>query len=131
MTATSSTARTQTPVNLVRSACQAVQARPTVSWTSRRLAAASGTTPVRLQRAFREVLGLSPRDYIVACKRRRFLTGVRNGRRVTDAIYEAGFGSPSRVYDAIRLPGMTPATYGRGGRGAHIRWQTTASPWAG
>ena len=88
----------------------------------------SGTTPVRLRRAFREVLGLSPRDFVVACKRERFLNGVRRGGRVTDAIYEAGFGSPSRVYDAIRLPGMTPATYGRGGRGAHIRWQTVASP---
>jgi len=33
-----------------------------------------------------------------------------------------------RVYDAIRLPGMTPATYGRGGKGAHIRWMSGDSP---
>jgi AraC family transcriptional regulator of adaptative response/methylated-DNA-[protein]-cysteine methyltransferase len=108
-------------------ACEAVLARPDASWSSARLATVSGATPVQLQRAFRDVLGLSPRDYVVACRRRRFLDTVRKGQRVTDAIYEAGFGSPSRVYEAIRLPGMTPATYGRGGKGAHIRWTTGAS----
>jgi len=114
--------------DIVKRACEAVVARPHATWTSARLAQVGGTTPVRLQRAFRDVLGLSPRDYLVACRRKRFLDAVRGGGRVTDAIYEAGFGSPSRVYDAIRLPGMTPATYGRGGKGAHIRWTTAASP---
>lgn len=113
---------------LVRRACAAVLSRPAVPWTSARLAKAGGTNPVQLQRAFRDVLGLSPRDYIVACRRKRFLETVKSGQRVTDAIYSAGFGSPSRVYDAIRLPGMTPATYGRGGKGAHIRWMSGDSP---
>lgn len=113
---------------LVRRACAAVLSRPEVPWTSARLAKAGGTNPVQLQRAFRDVLGLSPRDYVVACRRKRFLDTVKKGERVTDAIYSAGFGSPSRVYDAIRLPGMTPATYGRGGQGAHIRWLSGASP---
>ena len=116
-----------TRADIVKRACEAVVAKPEAAWTSARLAQAGGTTPVRLQRAFREVLGLSPRDYLVACRRKRFLDAVRGGGRVTDAIYEAGFGSPSRVYEAIRLPGMTPATYGRGGKGAHIRWTTASS----
>ncbi|TAK13847.1 MAG: methylated-DNA--[protein]-cysteine S-methyltransferase [Acidobacteria bacterium] len=113
---------------LVRRACAAVLSRPEAPWTSARLAKAGGTNPVQLQRAFRDILGLSPRDYIVACRRKRFLETVKTGQRVTDAIYSAGFGSPSRVYDAIRLPGMTPATYGRGGKGAHIRWMSGESP---
>src|SRR6478672_10739974 len=113
---------------LVRRACAAVLSRPEIPWTSARLAKAGGTNPVQLQRAFRHVLGLSPRDYVVACRRKRFLETVKSGERVTDAIYSAGFGSPSRVYDAIRLPGMTPATYGRGGKGAHIRWMSGDSP---
>jgi AraC family transcriptional regulator of adaptative response/methylated-DNA-[protein]-cysteine methyltransferase len=112
----------------VQSVCAAVKARPDAAWNSARLARAGGTTPVRLQRAFRSVLGLSPRDYVVACRRQRFLETVKTGERVTDAIYASGFGSPSRVYDAIRLPGMTPATYGRGGKGANIRWLAGASP---
>ena len=113
---------------VVRRACEAIRSKPSARWTSARPAAAAATTPLRLQRAFRDVLGLSPRDYVVACKRRRFLDTVRAGQRVTDAIYEAGFGSPSRVYEALRLPGMTPATYGRGGKGAHIRWNAARAP---
>lgn len=114
--------------DIVRSTCAAVLARPDARWTADRLAAAGGASRAQLQRAFRKVLGLSPRDYVVACRRKRFLDQVKAGGRVTDAVYDAGFGSPSRVYDAMRLPGMTPATYGRGGRGATIHWLTGSSP---
>jgi len=75
--------------------------RPEMPWTSARLAKAGGTNPVQLQRAFRDVLGLSPRDYVVACRRKRFLETVKTGQRVTDAIYSSGFGSPSRSQIAV------------------------------
>src|SRR5262245_40354709 len=90
----------------VRRACRAVASRPDVKWSAARLARAGGTSVVQIQRAFRSVLGLAPRDYVAACRRRRFLDSLRKGHHVTDAIYEAGFGSPSRMYGAIRLPGM-------------------------
>src|SRR5438552_1280364 len=112
---------------VVRKACDAVTLRPDAGWSNARLATIAGATPVQLQRAFRAVLGISPRDFITASKRRRFLAALRTQSSVTDAIYEAGYGSPSRVYDAIRLPGMTPATYGRGGKGARIRWLSAMS----
>jgi len=118
----------QTREAVVQRACQAVSTRPEGPWSSARLATIAGASPVQLQRAFRAVLGMSPRDFITASKRQRFLDTLKKNPNVTDAIYEAGYGSPSRVYDAIRLPGMTPATYGRGGRGAHIRWTTADSP---
>jgi AraC family transcriptional regulator of adaptative response/methylated-DNA-[protein]-cysteine methyltransferase len=112
---------------VVQRACEAVTRRPEGRWSSARLASAAGASPVQLQRAFRAVLGMSPRDFITASKRRQFLATLRKRVNVTDAIYASGYGSPSRVYDAIRLPGMTPASYGRGGKGAHIRWATTDS----
>lgn len=74
------------------------------------------------------MLGLTPRDYVAACRHRQFLDHLKNGRSVTDALYSAGYGSPSRIYGAFELRGMTPATYGRGGRGARIRWATTRTP---
>jgi AraC family transcriptional regulator of adaptative response/methylated-DNA-[protein]-cysteine methyltransferase len=112
----------------VRRACAAVAGRPDGRWTSARLAAAGGTSIVQIQRAFRSVLGLSPRDYVAACRRRRFLDRLRNGHGVTDAALEAGYGSSTRMYGAIRLPGMQPATYGRGGLGAAIDWSTVETP---
>jgi AraC family transcriptional regulator of adaptative response/methylated-DNA-[protein]-cysteine methyltransferase len=111
------------PVSIVQTACRAIARAPSAGWTPRRLARVSQTSLVRLQRSFRVVLGLSPREYLAACRRRAFLDRVKEGRPVTAAIYEAGYASPSRVYgDAA--PGMTPATYGKGGRGAHIGWLT-------
>lgn len=113
--------------DVVAKACQAVSSRPDAPWSSARLAREAGATPVQLQRAFRAILGMSPRDFITASKRQRFLKELKKQPRVTDAIYESGYGSPSRVYEAIRLPGMTPATYGRGGKGARINWATRES----
>jgi AraC family transcriptional regulator of adaptative response/methylated-DNA-[protein]-cysteine methyltransferase len=118
-------ARPDATADAVRRACDAIAARPDARWTGTALARAGGTSLSSLQRSFRRALGLSPRDYVAACRRRRFLHALRNGHRVTDAIYEAGYGSPSRVYGAMTMPGMTPATYGRGGAGASIAWATT------
>src|SRR5215472_6178277 len=76
------------PADRVRHACEAVAERPDARWTSAQLARAGGTSVVQLQRAFRRVLGIAPRDYVAACRQRRFLEIVRNGHRVTDAVYE-------------------------------------------
>jgi AraC family transcriptional regulator, regulatory protein of adaptative response / methylated-DNA-[protein]-cysteine methyltransferase len=114
-------------VERVRRVCEAVARWPDIAWTSAALARAGGTSTVQLQRAFRSTLGLSPRDYVAACRRRRFLARLKAGGRVTDAVYDSGYGSSSRAYDGIRLPGMTPATYGRGGRGAHLDWLVVPS----
>jgi AraC family transcriptional regulator of adaptative response/methylated-DNA-[protein]-cysteine methyltransferase len=81
-----------------------------------------------LQRAFRGVVGITPRDYVLACRRRQFISELRKGRSVTDAMLSSGFESSSRMYHAVRLPGMRPSTYGRGGRGASIDWVTIESP---
>ncbi|MCC7010707.1 MAG: methylated-DNA--[protein]-cysteine S-methyltransferase [Acidobacteria bacterium] len=112
----------------VRRVCEAVGRQPDRRWTAGAIARAGGGTVPQVQRAFRTVLGVSPREYVLACRRRRFLEGLRKGQTVTDATYDAGFGSTSRMYGALRLPGMRPATYGRGGRGASIAWTTVPSP---
>ena len=111
----------------IQKTCAAVARHPEARWTSRALERASGVSTAQLQRAFRRTLAMSPRDYVAACRQRRFLDTLRRTSTVTDAIYEAGYGSPSRVYEAFALPGMTPATYGRGGLGATIRWATAGS----
>src|SRR5262249_20057058 len=97
---------TATPAtDRIRRACDAIGRRPDARGPDAALARVSGASVPQLQRAFRGVLGVSPRDYVAACRHRRFLQSLRNGHRVTDAIYDAGYGSPSRVYGAIRLPG--------------------------
>lgn len=71
-----------------------------------------------LQRRFAAAYGLSPRAYAEAQRIALLKNELRNGSGVTDAIYGAGFGAASRVYEkAGRWLGMTPADYRRGGEG--------------
>ena len=87
------------------------------------LAAAVGISASHLQRSFRACFGLSPAEYLAQRKLGTFKSGLREGRDVSAALYDAGYGSPSRVYEtgAAKL-GMTPARYRAGGNGEEIRW---------
>lgn len=87
------------------------------------LAAAVGLSPAYLQRRFLARFGLSPADYLAQRRLGRLKQALRDGQDVTAAVYEAGYGSPSRVYEAkaARL-GMTPGRYRDGGRGERIAW---------
>jgi AraC family transcriptional regulator, regulatory protein of adaptative response / methylated-DNA-[protein]-cysteine methyltransferase len=86
-------------------------------------------SPSHLQRAFRRRYGMSPAEYHRARRFGQFKSALRNGSAVADAVYDAGFGSGSRVYEHTnRLLGMTPASYRAGGAGANIRYTTTTIP---
>ncbi len=91
------------------------------------LSRVAGLSPSHLQKAFKAALGLSPRDYVRLRRAERFKLEVRAGRSVTDALYEAGYGSGSRLYsDANARLGMTPGAYKRGGAGETVRFSTAA-----
>jgi len=89
----------------------------------------SGYSPFHLQRTFKRVLGLSPRQYAETRRMLHLKSQLRKGHNVTTATYEAGFASSSRLYEqSNRHLGMTPATYGRGGEGMGIRYAIVNSP---
>jgi AraC family transcriptional regulator of adaptative response/methylated-DNA-[protein]-cysteine methyltransferase len=93
------------------------------------LAARVGVSSFHLQRTFKRVMGISPRQYVTARRFGNFKQLVREGESVTNALYDSGFNSSSRVYEhAVEELGMTPATYGRGGRGVKIDYTIVASP---
>ncbi len=93
------------------------------------LATIAGLSPTHLQRAFRRRYGVSPAEYARARRFHQLREVLRDGAAVTDAVYEAGFGSGSRVYEeSDRRLGMTPASYRAGGAGASIRYTTTRTP---
>lgn len=97
--------------------------------TLARLADAVGMSPFHLQRSFKRALGLTPREYAAGRRADRLRATLREEPSVSRAVYAAGYGSSSRVYERAgdRL-GMTPATYRRGGRGARVAFATAASP---
>jgi AraC family transcriptional regulator of adaptative response/methylated-DNA-[protein]-cysteine methyltransferase len=85
--------------------------------------------PHQLERAFRRVMGITPRQYADTQRTHRLKSRLKKGDDVTTALYEAGYGSSSRVYE--RAPshlGMTPATYRADGAGMKINYTTATSP---
>ncbi|HYL83605.1 MAG TPA: bifunctional DNA-binding transcriptional regulator/O6-methylguanine-DNA methyltransferase Ada [Candidatus Angelobacter sp.] len=93
------------------------------------LARTLGTTQATLRRAVSHVTGLKPRELFEALRLKRFKTLIREGKSITDALYETGYGSSSRVYERSNAQlGMTPATYRKGGLGMKLGYTIAKSP---
>ena len=93
------------------------------------LAGAVGYAPHHFQRIFKRDLGVSPAEYARGLRNRRTEQALKANGRVTDAVYDAGYQSPSGFYsDAKERLGMTPSAWRDGGRGQTIRWTTFDSP---
>ena len=104
-------------ITLVRDACRAIAAGERPRGDARRLA-----------RAFKRVLGVTPGQYRAAARVTRFKQELKRRKQVSPALYEAGFGSSSRVYEHTHEQlGMTPGTYARGGAGVGIAYVTVAT----
>ncbi|HXP47111.1 MAG TPA: Ada metal-binding domain-containing protein, partial [Terriglobales bacterium] len=120
---------TDSRIKAVESICQFLREHTDEPVTLAALGERFGMNPFHLQRVFKSVLGVSPREFVDALRMKSFKSQLRSGRSVTDAIYEAGFGSSSRLYERSGPQlGMTPATYQRGGKGVFIRYTTLDSP---
>jgi AraC family transcriptional regulator, regulatory protein of adaptative response / methylated-DNA-[protein]-cysteine methyltransferase len=95
----------------------------------RDLAALAQVSPSHLHRQFKRALGVSPREYQAACRAKRFRQELRAGRDIAGAIYEAGYGSPSRVYESVPTGrGLSPRVYRRGGEGQRIGYAIVSCP---
>jgi AraC family transcriptional regulator of adaptative response/methylated-DNA-[protein]-cysteine methyltransferase len=94
------------------------------------LAQSVGLSRFALLRGFQRVLGVTPSEFARAQRRERFRTEVRgSSASVTDAVYAAGFGSSSRLYEnAANALGMRPSTMKAHGMDETIRWSTAESP---
>ena len=91
------------------------------------LARVAGLSPFTVQRLFKREMGVSPLQYQRSLRASRLRGALKQGETVTDAIYNAGFGSSSRAYEGAPL-GMTPARFAQGGRGERIAYTTAHTP---
>jgi len=113
----------------VHELCRYIRENSFESLTLKRLSQKAGFSPFHLQRTFKAVVGLTPRQYAEACRLEVLKKQFRSGNSVTGAIYDAGFGSNSRVYERVgtRL-GMTPTEYRAGGKDVPISYVAVQSP---
>lgn len=93
-----------------------------------RLGALTGYSPTHFQRLFKRATGLSPAAYARALREERARTALTQGASVTEAIYQAGYASASRFYDAMEGKlGMTASDWSKGGAGRTICWKVMAT----
>jgi AraC family transcriptional regulator, regulatory protein of adaptative response / methylated-DNA-[protein]-cysteine methyltransferase len=124
-TETSASERT---AQLLRRACQAIETSEHTP-TLRELADLTNWSASHFHRRFKKVIGLTPREYATAIRVNRLQKALQPGRSVTDAIFDAGYGSGSRVYEnATEILGMTPARYRDGGKDIDIEYSISPSP---
>ncbi len=117
-----------TKAAMVAEVCRYIEEKLDESLTLAVLSQHVSISPFHLQRTFKAIMGITPHQYVHDCRLRSLKAGLRSGQAVTQALYEAGYGSSSRLYErsTARL-GMTPATYGRNGRGTSIGYTVVDS----
>jgi AraC family transcriptional regulator of adaptative response/methylated-DNA-[protein]-cysteine methyltransferase len=113
----------------IQELCRHIEAHPDEANDLAGLAARAGLSRFHLQRSFKAAVGLTPKQYADACRLRKLKQSLRESRDVAGAVYDAGYGSSSRVYERsdTRL-GMTPNQYRQGGRGVAITYVAVESP---
>jgi AraC family transcriptional regulator, regulatory protein of adaptative response / methylated-DNA-[protein]-cysteine methyltransferase len=125
-------ARDKAALATVERACRYIEARREIGEgvvTLSDLGAHCGMSPWHLQRLFKAIMGLTPRQYADAHRVRRLKDGLQQGESVAGATFDAGYGSSSRIYERASAElGMTPATYRKGGLGAEIGYAIAGSP---
>ncbi|SIO09676.1 DNA-O6-methylguanine--protein-cysteine S-methyltransferase /Transcriptional regulator Ada [Parasphingorhabdus marina DSM 22363] len=112
-------ARDEAAVKSVIDAIRMAEKAPTLT----ELGQVTGYSPSHLQRIFKRDTGLSPAAYARALRRERVWDGLREDATVTEALYDAGYGSASRFYDETKERlGMQASAWKNGGAGVTIRW---------
>jgi len=116
-------------MQMVKAVCRYIEQHLDESVTLARLGSTFRQSPFHLQRTFKSVLGVTPREYADSCRINQLKQNLRAGHSVTRALYDAGYSSSSRLYErtASQL-GMTPDKYRRGAIAAPIRYTCTDSP---
>ena len=116
-------------IELVRRVCHIIDEHDEEDMTLERLSSITGGSSHHLQRTFKELMGITPRQYAESQRLKKFKANVKQGSSVTDAMYDAGYGSSRALYEKSSSQlGMTPATYGRGGKGMRIVYTIADSP---
>lgn len=113
----------------VKAICRYIEQHLEEPMTLARLGEEFHQSPFHLQRRFKAALGVTPREYTDSCRLRVLRRNLQSGNNVTRALYDAGYGSSSRLYErtASQL-GMTPDRYRRGAIAASIRYAIADSP---
>ncbi|MFD1197815.1 bifunctional DNA-binding transcriptional regulator/O6-methylguanine-DNA methyltransferase Ada [Brucella gallinifaecis] len=108
--------------NMVSAACRFIENADSVP-SLEEIAQAAGASPAHFHRIFKNFTGLTPKAYADAHRAEKMRAVLKDNARITDAIYEAGYNSSSRFYEASdRILGMNPKAFKSGGENEIIHF---------
>jgi AraC family transcriptional regulator of adaptative response/methylated-DNA-[protein]-cysteine methyltransferase len=114
---------------LVNLACEHIDRHLDTTITLEALGKLLDLSPFHAQRLFRRALGVTPKQYQQSRRMERLRGELLAQPSVTDAIYESGFSSNSRVYENSAAEiGMTPSEYRKSAQGLKIAYGIAESP---
>ena len=109
--------------NIIIKLARLIEERSDESLSLTALATEASLSSAHFQKRFKEQMGVSPKVYQEACRLKKLKEGLRSGKTVTEALYEVGHSSPSRVYEKLNEKiGMTPRQYQKQGHGLLISY---------
>ncbi|MGI8746277.1 MAG: bifunctional DNA-binding transcriptional regulator/O6-methylguanine-DNA methyltransferase Ada [Bryobacteraceae bacterium] len=115
-------------VELIEKVCRFLESHLDENVTLAALGRELSLSPFHLQRTFKEAMGITPKAYADACRLKLLKSGLQQGQPVTRAMYDAGYGASSRLYERTGGQfGMTPGAYRKGGEGMQIRYSIAPS----
>lgn len=113
---------------IVKKVCRYIDSHPDQPATLEALSGAIGLSPFHLHRTFKTLTGITPRAYADSRRLESLKSGLREGHSVTRSLYDAGYGSSSRLYErASAQLGMTPSKYRKQGAGVTIKYSIAAT----
>lgn len=113
---------------MVEKVCRYIDANLDEPVTLNRISREVGLSPFHLQRTFKSLLGITPRGYADARRLESLKSSLQEGHSVTRSMYDAGYGSSSRLYErSTSQLGMTPSRYRKQGSGETIKFTIAAS----
>ena len=116
-------------LELIQQVCCAIALTFDNPPTLAELASQFNMSPYYLQRTFKRIVGVTPRQYADAHRLQRFKMQLKDGEKIVNALYEAGYSSSSSLYEqALAQIGMTPTTYQHGGKAMRITYTVVPCP---
>ena len=113
----------------VKKACEYIRKNFEKKTSLKNLSDETGISMYHLQRTFKHIIGLSPRQYQETCRIDRLKMILREGKPVIRAVYDVGYGSTSWLYSNSKVKlGMTPSTYRNSGKDMLIKYRIVDSP---
>lgn len=121
--------RASAQVQSIQRICEFIADNWQEKLTLSRLSRQAGLSPFHLQRTFRKVTGVSPREYIEAVRLSRMKLSLKSGNSIRKSIYDGGYNTTGWLYFRPNEKlGMNPSKYKKGGEGLRVEYVIRDSP---